>query len=116
MSAYAPWKRSTAVPDPRGQGHRQLGKAASKDIASVQGKEMLKSDSWVEAQLTEELRILSMEDQPFPTKLQTQTQPAHPLPSLPMAINSSASALCCRLAKEVDPAQRNPPAKPPHYF
>lgn len=34
-----------AVPDLRGEGHRQLGKVASKDIfASVQGEEMLKSD------------------------------------------------------------------------
>lgn len=33
------------MPDPRGEGHRQLGKVASKAIfASVQGEEMLKSD------------------------------------------------------------------------
>lgn len=66
---------------------------------------MLKSDSRVEAQLSG-----STEDQPSPTKLQTQTQPVRLLPPLPMAINCSAPALRCRLAKEADPAQRNPPA------
>lgn len=69
-------KGVTAAPDPRGHGHRQLGRAASKDTASVQGEEMPKSASWVEAQLTG-----STEDQPSPTKLQTQTQPVSPLPS-----------------------------------
>lgn len=101
-------KGVTAAPDLRGQGHRQLRRAASNDIASVQGEEMLKSDSWVEAQL-----MGSTEDQPSPTKLQTQTQPTRPLPSLPTAMNSSTSALRCRLAKEADPAQRNPPRRPP---
>lgn len=96
-------KEVMAVPDPKGQGCRQLGRAASQGIAYVQGEEMLQSDSWVEAQLTG-----SVEDQPSPTKLHTQTWPARLLPSLPMAINS-VSALCCRLAKEVDPAQSNPP-------